>query len=215
VIANIKKINAYKRRHNTRYPELVWRFIVFGHNEHEIPKAREMARELGMGFRPKLSWDPEFSPIRDEEFVKREIGFDVASRSEYKQAHGADYMQHLCYSLWSKQQINWDGKVLGCSRNFWGEFGGNAFADGLEAAVNGEGISYAREMLQGRLPGREDLPCATCDIYQSMKAKGQWLSWNASQSFGPRVRSLARALGVSRLIIRIRNRLPTRGPQVG
>ena len=208
VIENVKKINSYKWRHNTRYPELLWRFIVFGHNEHEIPKAREMAGELGMGFRTKLSWDPEFSPIRDEEFVKRELGVDVASRAEYKQARGADYMQHLCLELWSKPQINWDGKVLGCSRNFWGEFGGNAFADGLDAAVNGERISYAREMLLGRLPGREDLPCATCDIYLDMKVKGQWLKRNASPALGSRVRSIARALGVSRLILRIGNRLP-------
>jgi hypothetical protein len=209
VIENIKKINAYKLRYDTPYPRLVWRFIVFGHNEHEIPKAREMARDLGMSFRPKLSWDPEFSPIRDEAFVKRELGLDSASRAEYEQAHGANYMQHLCYALWSKPQINWDGKVLGCSRNFWGEFGGNAFANGLDAAVNGERISYAREMLQGRLPGRDDLPCATCDIYLGMKAKGQWLSWKESQSFGRWARSVARALGVSRLIIKIGNRLPT------
>lgn len=80
-----------------------------------------MARELGMDFRLKLSWDPEFSPVRDEEFVKRELGFDAASRAEYKQTRGADYMQHLCLKLWSKPQINWDGKVLGCSRNFWGD----------------------------------------------------------------------------------------------
>jgi MoaA/NifB/PqqE/SkfB family radical SAM enzyme len=213
VIANIKKINEHKRRHNSRYPELVWRFIVFGHNENEIPKAREMARELGMGFRPKLSWDPEFSPIRDEEFVKRELGFDVASRAEYRQTHGSDYMQHLCYKLWSQPQINWDGKVLGCSRNFWGEFGGNAFADGLAAAVNSEGISYAREMLQGRLPGREDLPCATCDIYLGMKAQDQWLEWSRSQSFWLWVRSVARALGLARLISSVGNRLRTLGPQ--
>jgi len=213
VIENIKKINAYKRRHNTQYPKLQWRFIVFGHNEHEIPKAREMARELGMEFRLKLSWDPDFSPIRDEGFVKRELGVDAASRTEYEQTHGADYMQHLCYKLWSKPQINWDGKVLGCSRNFWGEFGGNAFEGGLAAAVNGEGISYAREMLQGRLPGREDLPCVTCDIYLGFKAKGQWLEWNESKSLWLRVRSAARLLGLSRLILRVGNRLRTLGQQ--
>ena len=213
VIENVKKINSYKQRHNTRYPTLMWRFIIFGHNEHEIPKAREMARELGMGFVTKLSWDPDFSPIRDEEFVKRELGIDVASREEYRQARGADYMQHLCQGLWGKPQINWDGKVLGCSRNFWGEFGGNAFADGLDAAVNGERISYARQMLQGRMPEREDLPCATCDIYLDMKAKGQWLKRDTSQSLGSRVRSIARALGVTRHILKVGNRLPTRGPQ--
>jgi len=213
VIANIKRINALKRRYNSPYPTLLWRFIVFGHNEHEISQARKMSRELGMQFRPKLSWDPDFSPVRDEEYVKREIDFDVTSRAEYEEAHGANYMQHLCFKLWSKPQINWDGKVLGCSRNFWGEFGGNAFSDGLDTAVNSEGIAYAREMLQGRLPGRADLPCATCDIYLGMKAKDRWLDWNASQSLVRRLRSAARSLGLTRLLLRIGNRLPTRSPR--
>ncbi len=31
-------------------------------------------------------------------------------------------------------------KVLGCCRNFWGDFGGNAFTDGLVSSLNNEKI---------------------------------------------------------------------------
>jgi hypothetical protein len=63
--------------------------------------------------------------------------------------------------------LNWDGRVNGCGRNFRGEFGGNAFEDGLDAALNGEGIAYARDMLTGRVPER--------DLYQTMKRTGRGL----------------------------------------
>jgi hypothetical protein len=123
----------------------------------------------------KLSWDAEFSPVRDSERVAAATGTGAANRNEYQRQHGVDYMQHICHQLWDNPQINWNGKVLGCCRNFWGDFGGNAFRDGLEASLNNEKIAYARDMLLGRAPARDDLPCTTCDIYIGMRRNRRWL----------------------------------------
>lgn len=56
VIENIKKLNNLKTKFNSNYPKLYWQFVMMGHNEHELPKARKLAEELGMGFMPKLNW---------------------------------------------------------------------------------------------------------------------------------------------------------------
>jgi hypothetical protein len=82
---------------------------------------------------------------------------------------------YICQQLWDEPQINADGKVLGCCRNFWMELGGNAFDDGIDAVMNGEKIRYSRQMVQGLAPEREDNPCTTCSIYLSRKASGKWL----------------------------------------
>ena len=51
VIEHIERINYFKRKHQSEFPELTWQFVVFGHNEQEIAVARgEMANKLGMGF---------------------------------------------------------------------------------------------------------------------------------------------------------------------
>jgi MoaA/NifB/PqqE/SkfB family radical SAM enzyme len=172
VIDNIKAINEFKRRYRSPVPVLRWQFVVFGHNEQELPAARVMARELAMEFNAKLSWDAEFSPVRDSERVAAATGTGAANRDEYQRQHGVDYMQHICHQLWDNPQINWNGKVLGCCRNFWGDFGGNAFRDGLEASLNNEKIAYARDMLLGRAPARDDLPCTTCDSISACGATG-------------------------------------------
>jgi hypothetical protein len=125
-----------------------------------------------MEFNAKLSWDAEFSPVRDSERVAAATGTGAANRNEYQRQHGVDYMQHICHQLWDNPQINWNGKVLGCCRNFWGDFGGNAFRDGLEASLNNEKIAYARDMLLGRAPARDDLPCTTCDSISACGATG-------------------------------------------
>lgn len=173
VLGNIREINRFKARHRSSLPALTWQFVVFGHNQHEIPLARKLAGELGMRFRLKLSWDPRLSPVVDPEALRSELG--AATREEYRREHGADYMQGICHQLWDMPQVNWDGKMLGCCRNFWGDFGGNAFTDGLAASVNSQKMRHAREMLLGRAAPVEGIPCTTCEIYLGMKAEGKWL----------------------------------------
>src|SRR6185369_4369272 len=112
VIRNIEKINSYKRRYQSELPHLVWQFVVFGHNEHEIPLAREMAARLAMEFRTKLTWDDKFSPIRDKEFVRAQTGTQAVTREEFERQHGHKYANGICHQLWDDPQINWDGRVL-------------------------------------------------------------------------------------------------------
>ncbi|MBR0825102.1 radical SAM protein [Bradyrhizobium manausense] len=175
VISNIRAINAFKRQYGSELPRLVWQFIVFGHNEHELPVARAMAAELGMGFNAKMNWDPKLSPIRDENFVRAQLGDAPISRAEYEQKNGHKYLSSLCHQLWDDPQINWDGKMLGCCRNFWGDFGGNAFTDGLAAGVNHEKMQYARQMLTGQRGPRNDIPCSTCEMYQDMQKRARFI----------------------------------------
>jgi MoaA/NifB/PqqE/SkfB family radical SAM enzyme len=176
VIGNIRKINAHKQRLGSEFPHLRWQFVVFGHNEHELPAARRMAADLGMEFFAKLSWDDDVSPLRDKDAVRQALGVGAATRDEFRARHGRDYMDGLCHQLWDSPQINWDGKVLGCCRNFWGDFGGNAFTDGLAASLNTETLARARAMLQGQAPPRDDIPCTTCSIYIDMQTSGRWLT---------------------------------------
>lgn len=166
VIANIKKINTFKEKYQSKFPELVWQFIIFQHNEEEILTAKRMAADLKMGFRTKLSWDGGLNDFIDPEKVKADSQHPFASRAEYKEKTGRVYLEEICKELWGLPQVNWDGKILGCCRNFWGDFGGNAFEDGLEASLNNDKISYARDMLLGVKPPREGIPCTTCDIYR-------------------------------------------------
>ena len=152
VIDNIRRVNHFKRTLGSELPRLSWQFIAFGHNQHEIPVARALAEELGMRFFVKLSWDTDFSPLVDEDAVRTANEQGVASRTEYLEKYGSDYLGSICMQLWKHPQINWDGKVLGCCRNFWGDFGGNAFRDGLLESLSHEKISCAREMLEARNP---------------------------------------------------------------
>jgi hypothetical protein len=175
VLANIATINAHKRDAGSDLPRLRWQCVVFGHNEHEIGAARTMAASLGMAFAPKLSWTDSFSRICDSDAVRRAMPNGAATRAEFFAATGRDYLGGICNQLWDSPQVNWDGKLLGCRSNFWGDFGANVFNVGFEAAVNGERITHAHAMLQGSAETRADIPCTICDSFTGMRESGRFL----------------------------------------
>ena len=179
VIENIKTINKFKVQYDSSYPRLRWQFIPFGHNEHEIRKAREMAKDLNMEFYIKLSWEDlyteSFSPIRNKELIGKETGLGVATRTEFRDKYGKEYiLKQCCLDLWISPQINYDGRLLGCAVNHWDDYG-NVLKEGLKECLNNEKINYAREMLMGKREGKEGIPCTQCKFYKRMKESKDWV----------------------------------------
>jgi len=175
VLGNVRKLNAYRQQYQSELPDLVWLWVVFGHNQHEIPQAMKMAQELGMRFKPKMQWDSNYSPITDPEQLRITLGWEHTNREDYRANTGNNYVQRVCYQLWRSPKINWDGKVLGCCWTQEG-FGGNAFEEGYAAAINNEKIVYARSMLAGAAPARNDIPCTRCPLYLERLETGQFLT---------------------------------------
>jgi len=181
VLRNVEKINTMKRRFKSRFPVLVWQFLAFGFNEHEIQKAKQMARFLNMEWSMALPTEMDFrkgdyacdlSPIMDKDLVRNELGF--ATLDEQKEAWGAFRDFGVCLNLWDEPSINWDGKNLGCCTSLK-EFGGNAFED-FVGSMNTETMNYARDMVRGRVPAKGGIPCSDCLAYKMMERDGTWLT---------------------------------------
>lgn len=163
VLHNVDRINYYKAIYKSRFPVMTWQFLVFGHNEHEIPVARKMARERGMRFNPIRNLDFEYAPVKDAAFVKQETGIDVDAEPSKVVGKLANRLE-FCYQLWDAPQINWDGKVLGCCFNNYSDFG-NAFESGLDQCLQGEAYRHTKKVLLGLVEPRPDTPCARCPVY--------------------------------------------------
>ncbi len=73
-------------------------------------------------------------------------------------------------------KINWDGKLLGCSRNMWGDYEENVFETGFQSSINNEKIGQVRKILMGKQPLLPEFPCLYCGVYQSMVEKNNWIT---------------------------------------
>jgi MoaA/NifB/PqqE/SkfB family radical SAM enzyme len=166
VIRNVRALNQFKKQYETAFPYLHWQFVVFGHNEHELEKARKMADELGASFRPKMNWDLTYSPPRNLDKITANVGKDLSSNAKVqKQSNDDNHTYKFCGQLWEMPQINWDGKILGCCVNVWGHYG-NAFEKPLQSLLKSGPFAHAKAMLIGKEAPSADIPCWHCPTYK-------------------------------------------------
>ncbi|CAK0748796.1 Radical SAM protein [Gammaproteobacteria bacterium] len=174
VLTNVQRINEWKARYRSIWPHLILQFVIFGHNAHEIERARLLARMLRMKCRFKLNWNTEPLPLDVREHVRGLLGY--ADRAEYFAIRGKLYCQEQCAHLWLSPQINWDGKLLGCARNRSMAYVSNAFGWTMKNLLECEPMRYARAMVMGEAPPRDDIACSQCAVYEKMAAMGAWIT---------------------------------------
>lgn len=172
VIEHIEKINFFKKKYKSEKPFLNWKFVLFGHNEHEVKKAKRLAKKLKMEIFFATNWDTEFSPVKDRELVKELTGVTGKThtpRSRLKQFINKEIDWYYCNFLWEAPQINWDGQILGCCSLYDKNFGDNVFKDGFMNALNNPKMIYAKNMITGNAPALKGIPCTDCYVYKDLK----------------------------------------------
>lgn len=98
VLENVRSISDAKKRNGLRRPRIIWKFVVFDHNEHEVEVVTRTHGEHGFD---------GFELVRDRysKANQEELQAFKASMHESRTA---------CYWLWHTMIIGWDGEVFPC-----------------------------------------------------------------------------------------------------
>lgn len=167
VLGNMKMMSAAKQRMGSAGPRIVWRFLVFRHNEHEIEQARNRAEEMGVelelcapyvavaqeAYRDWVSTIPQFNL-----YAPAESGAPTGSPpAPQRPPSGA------CDWLWMSAAINANESVSPCcgiweERHDFGTIG----AGGFRALWNGEPYRAARTFMRTGVPTGLNLVCERC-----------------------------------------------------
>lgn len=105
---NIQKL--VLERGNKKYPFIEIQFIIMKHNEHEIPKIKQLAKQLGVD---KLSLKTLLI------YKKDDIEKYLPTKKEYRryiitQGNVKPKKRKKCYLPWLQMVINWNGDVSVC-----------------------------------------------------------------------------------------------------
>jgi MoaA/NifB/PqqE/SkfB family radical SAM enzyme len=146
VIKNINKINYYKKKYNSKYPKLIWQFIVFKHNIHQLKTAKIMAKNLNMKFKIRLSYQKEKWKGKNKKYIRNKHGLLP------------------CSQLFFSPQINWDGALLGCCNNRFDNYG-NVFKTSLKECLQSKKYKNLKKMILGRTKNKKELFCNKCNSY--------------------------------------------------
>ncbi len=175
VIDNIKKLNQYKEKYNSKYPILNWQYIVFEHNKHEIietTKLKEALKITMLYF--KEPWNSngfDFETIRKIKKLPKSFPADKEIIKILKENN-----INVCLYPWLKPQINWNGTLLGCYCSTGHDLAVNVFKDGLKKALNGKKMKYMKDVLTGKVQSNETLHCTHCPFYLKMKANNKFIT---------------------------------------
>ena len=154
-----------KKKHSNSNVQIEVGFIVMRHNEHEIPRFMEWAREIGVdtadvvdpcvrnmleayAYLPK---DRKYWFYDEEAFERGELRPKIIPDNE-------------CQWIWNSMQINWNGDAVPCCRDPNGKhILGNVFEEGLNKVFNGE---KAREFRRRILTDQGNIDiCQLCSGY--------------------------------------------------
>ncbi|MDR0448955.1 MAG: hypothetical protein LBG89_00635, partial [Rickettsiales bacterium] len=178
VVANIRKLNEFKRiHHSTRWqnkPWVIWQYIILPTNDAaaEIRAAQDMAAGLGVPI--FFIRDRNGHVPADAGRVEIQTGLSFAGGAGGR-AWAEDERKFKCPSLWRQPQINWDGRFYGCACNEWQPFDGNVFTDGLKNCMRGKLFQATKKMLMGGKVAAGS-PCIDCPVYRDMAKTGFYIT---------------------------------------
>ncbi len=151
ILDNVKTISREKRLLGLNRPKLIWKFVVFDHNKHELDMVVKRHRELGFD---------TYSFVQD-------YRSNIAKKAGHKYKKRFRRKHQGCFWLWHAMIISWNGEVFPCCKSQSFDLG-NAINDNSVDIWRSEGY---RTLRQG-FSSAEDLTmmnpiCRRCMGYES------------------------------------------------
>ena len=142
---------AKKKEELAKNTRIIWNFLVFRHNEHEIEKAEAMAKEIGVNFRIGLMR----TSMKDEilkshkESIERDRNW-IPDNPEYSAYDKINYTTKkiikTCRKPWQEISINWNGLVFPCCAVYGEKYNfGDAREDSIKDIWNNPKFISARK----------------------------------------------------------------------
>ncbi len=112
VIEGTKNLLKWKKELGKSTPHIIWQFIAFKHNEHQIPEIKKLAKEIGvneLGIKTAQIYDyqhtDELIPDDDKlsRYKKTDEGYVIKNK-----------LLNQCWRMWRGSVITWDGLVVPC-----------------------------------------------------------------------------------------------------
>lgn len=150
VLEGTKNMMEAKKQLKTKTPHVIWQFIVFSHNEHQLEDIKQLAKD----------YQVDELAIKSAQIYDYETGNDMIPQNEAysryaKQDDSAAFKNKLlnhCWRLWNSCVITWDGRVVPCCFDKDAEYKmGNVLEHDFNLIwKNDQYKAFRRQILKGR-----------------------------------------------------------------
>jgi radical SAM protein with 4Fe4S-binding SPASM domain len=102
-----------KRKRSSRTPHLVFQFLVIAPNEHQIPAALNLAREIGVD-EIRLKTAQVYDYENGHELLPKDERYSRYVRRSDGTYRVKNALDNHCWRMWSGCVVTWDGRVVPC-----------------------------------------------------------------------------------------------------
>jgi radical SAM protein with 4Fe4S-binding SPASM domain len=107
ILEGLERLRRRKAEKKAKYPITVLQFLVMQHNEHEIPRMKEISREYCV-----------------DRLALKTIRSTPAPQSKVKNRRYRRLVKikKICSRIWFSSVVNWDGNVIPCCHDLHADF---------------------------------------------------------------------------------------------
>jgi len=113
VTAGVKNVMKWKKELKSSTPFVIIQFLVFNHNEHQIPEMKELVKGLGAD-KLEIKTAQVYGFENDGALIPENPDYSRYSRGEEGLWKIKKPMRNHCFRMWSGAVITWDGRVVPC-----------------------------------------------------------------------------------------------------
>ena len=147
VLDNVRLISAARQRLGLKRPRIIWKFVVFDHNKHELDTVMERHKDFGFDAYEFVSDNQSTAAMGEDQTYKASL------RASNK----------ACFWLWHAMVIRWDGEVFPCCADQYFNLG-NAISDNVRDIWRSDAYKALRQGFSSR--GKMNPICRKCMGYR-------------------------------------------------
>ena len=113
VIEGTEKLLIWKKKLKSKTPHIIWQFIVFKHNEHQLPEIKKLAKQVGvneLGIKTAQIYDYQTS----DNFIPENKDLSRYEKLPDGTFQIKNKLLNQCWRMWRGSVITWDGLVVPC-----------------------------------------------------------------------------------------------------
>ena len=161
VFNNLRLLLSRQKQINSISPRIIWKFLVFRHNEHEIGAAKKLADDLGVEIKFSFAvTNNDLTPTLEE-----------FNNSSFKEKFCKEY-DLPCNQLWRGPVIHSNGDILPCCLVYQKKYVlGNMFNEDFTALWNNYQYQNMRKTVADKLHPDSSIYCTSCRFNPRLLSK--------------------------------------------
>jgi len=151
VIAGTKEILKQKKLLKSNLPHVVWQFVVFKPNEHQVNAVKKLGKELGVD-EVKIKTAQIYDFENGSQLIPETEEYSRYRKNSEGKFEIKNKLLNQCWRMWQGCVITWDGKIVPCCFDKDAKYKlGNLKEESFKAIwFSDEYNSFRRSILKGR-----------------------------------------------------------------